>query len=399
MRNHISNFGLYTILGIFFVLTMGSCRSSQTAINSGNYEYAIEKSVKKLRKNKTKSKSIIELEQAFNKAVSRDLNHIGDLHAEGLAENNVEIFELYRRLYRRQASVEPLLPLYIKKESRKARFETADYGRQIAEFRKKAADYLYNEATALLESNSKFAAREAFTLLEQLDDFYPGYLDIEKLMGQANSAGTNKILFEMNNETGMPLPPNFNEELNRISLRELNRLWADFHMQPVRGTNYDYKVMMNVTRMNVGPEQTTQDIYTREKEIADGFDYVLDKRGNVMKDSLGNDIKVDKFKTIFAHVTESRQYKEANISGTIDFVDVRTKQVIGTYPLATTASFSNEFCSFKGDRRALKSHDTNLLGNGFAIYPTDYDLLEKAVRQMKPLVKDAILDNEYLVLN
>ena len=399
MRNHITNFGLLSIVGLFFLLTMGSCRMSQTAINSGDYEHAINRSVKKLRNNKKKSKVALELEQAYNKAVQRDLRHIGDLHAEGLAENDVEIYELYNRLETRQRKVRPLLPLYIKKKNRNARIEIESYTRQVVEFRKKAADYLYKEANVLLESDSKFAAREAFRLLEKLDNFYPGYLDIERLLGQANQAGTNKILFEMDNRTGIPLPPNFEDELNRISLKELNRLWADFHMKPVRGVQYDYKVAMNINVMDVGPEQITEDIYTREKEIKDGWDYVLDSKGNVMKDSLGNDIKVDRFKTIFAHVTETNQHKEASITGTINFIDLNTKQIVGTYPVATTAAFSNRFGQFKGDARALGNNDKNLIDDNFLIFPTDFDMMIMAMRQLKPLVKDAIVDNESLVLN
>lgn len=399
MRTYLNNFGLLSVLSIFVLFTMGSCRMSQTAINSGDYEYAVKRSVDKLRKNKKKSKAALELEQAYNKAVDRDLTHIGNLHEEGLTENAVEIFDLYNRLESRQRLVQPLLPLFIKKEGRNARIKIDNYNLQLVEFKKKAADYLYKEATSLLETDSKFAAREAFRLLKELDDFYPGYLDIEKLMGQANIAGTNKILFEINNETGIPMPPNFESELNKISLQELNRLWADFHMKPVRGTNYDYKVAMNVNLLDVGPEQITEDIYTREKEINDGWDYVLDKKGNVMKDSLGNDIKVDRFKTIFVHVTETYQRKEAQIAGTIDFIDLNTNQIVGTYPVSTTSAFTNRFGAFKGDERALTSRDKNIIRSGFQIFPSDFDLILKAMHQLKPLVKDAIVDNESLVLN
>ena len=46
--------------------------------------------------------------------------------------------------------------------------------------------------------------------------------------------------------------------------------------------------------IDISPEQINEKQIIREKVIKDGFDYVLDKRGNVAKDSLGNDIKVDK---------------------------------------------------------------------------------------------------------
>ena len=68
---------------------------------------------------------------------------------------------------------------------------------------------------------------------------------------------------------------------------------------------FPYKILRSIA-------QETFDFYKGEKNIKDGFTYVLDTNGNVMKDSLGNDIKVDKIVKISAKKIEFEQTKSAN---------------------------------------------------------------------------------------
>jgi len=398
MKKMITNIALLSLLMIVLI-GQSSCRMSQVAINSGDYQDAVERSVHKLRNNKKKNKAILELEQAYTKANQQDLARINRLYNEGLNENDLAIYELYRDLDARQDLVTPLLPLYIKKEDRNARIKTDNYNNQLAEFRKKAADYLYDESVSLLASNGKFAAREAHRLLRKLDNFYPNYRNVRNLLGQASDMGTNKILFELENHTGLPLPPNFNRELHKISVTELDGMWSDFDTEEKAGVDYDYVIVMNLEEINMSPDVLTQDIYTREKEVEDGWKYVLDAKGNVLKDTLGNDVKVPVYKMVFAHVKETIQHKETTLIGSIDFRTVDNGELLGSFPLATTAAFDNRFATIQGDRRALESQDTRLLNGGVQAFPSDADMLMNGIRQMKPLVLDAIYDNKMLVLN
>ena len=55
-----------------------------------------------------------------------------------------------------------------------------------------------------------------------------------------------------------------------------------------------------------------------KKDVEDGFTYQLDKKGNVMKDSLGNDIKTKKYKTLQCALIETIQSKACRIDGDIE---------------------------------------------------------------------------------
>ncbi len=395
--NNINRIAIYLILCLIGISSY-SCKNAQRAINSGDYDYVIDRSVHKLRKNKNKSKTIVQLEEAYNKANQRSEYKIQQLKKEGNPDNYVRIYETYLEIADRQIAVRPLLPLYIKKEDRFADIETKDIRPEATAFKNKSAEYLYTKAQVLLDKGGKYDARHAYTLLKKLDSFYPRFRDTRKLLSQANSMGSNYVLFEMKNKTGVPMPPNFESELSKLGVRELDQLWAEFHTQKQPNIRYDYKIVMNVIDVALSPEVVTENIITREKEIVDGWQYVLDKRGNVMKDSLGNDIKVDIVRTVRCDISEFTQNKEANIKASIDFVDLNSNKILGVYPVSAGSGFNHQYGQPRGDLRALNKHDQRLCDTRPLPFPSDRDLLIQAGYELKPAVERLIARNDDLVL-
>lgn len=83
------------------------------------------------------------------------------------------------------------------------------------------------------------------------------------------------------------------------------------------------------------------------------------------KDSTGTDIREPNMVTISAEITENQQYKEAIVGGSIDYIDVRTDQLIKTENLSITSVFQHFSATSSGDQRALsaesrKKLETNL---------------------------------------
>ena len=52
------------------------------------------------------------------------------------------------------------------------------------------------------------------------------------------------------------------------------------------------QVLVKLLSIMVSPDEVKDTDQIFNKKISDGFDYVLDANGNVMKDTAGNDIKV-----------------------------------------------------------------------------------------------------------
>lgn len=384
---------LLLIGAILFSFALSSCTSPQKLVDSGNYDAAIQAATRRLAGQKQKkAKLVLALEEGFAKATERDMRLAERLRRQGQAENWPEINEAYRRIRNRQEMIEPLLPL-ISKEGIKANFQFVHVDGLEYESRQKAAEYLYARASGLLETarrGDKLAAREAYAELDKIDGYFQDYKDKGQLKETAHELGTTHILVRLENNSRALMPAALEQEIRRISVRDLNSFWRAYYTEKARGADYDYEVVMRINGLEAGPNVVKEREFEETKEIEDGFDYVLDKRGNVMKDSLGNDIKVPRKVLIRARVFETYQTKVASITGRIEVYDLGTRELVDTQPLAADAVFENYASTFRGDKRALSSQTAKRIGNHPMPFPTDEELLLTASEQLKPVIKDYI---------
>ncbi len=158
--------------------------------------------------------------------------------------------------------------------------------------------------------------------------------------------------------------------------------------KPSSTTYYDYSTIVNLKRIEVSPEQVEQKDRIETKEIEDGWEYVLDDKGNVMKDTSGNDIKVDKFVTVIAEVVEVHRNKSAAASGRFGLFDAETKELIQTRPFNVEAHFSDYASSFSGDRRALCQRTRDRLRGYPTQFPSDLLMSLDVAHELKEVMKD-----------
>ena len=206
--------------------------------------------------------------------------------------------------------------------------------------------------------------------------------------------GTSYVLFKMQNNTGTPLPPNFETELTKISLTDLDADWIRYHTHKTTGTTYDYNIVVNMKNIMVSPEAVKEIQYTESKTVPDGWQYLLDAHGNVRKDSLGNDIKVPKTKVITCIVEETYQNKKATIAGTLDYVNNANNQLIKTDPIAADNFFEYRSAVANGDFNALKPETREKLGRKPVPFPPSFDMILQAGQTLKGMVKNIILANK-----
>ena len=78
---------------------MSGCGSSKKQLEKGNYDAAIEKAVKQLRKDPNDKKEAANLETAYKISNDQDNEKIRLLKTEGKASGWDEIYLLYKKLY------------------------------------------------------------------------------------------------------------------------------------------------------------------------------------------------------------------------------------------------------------------------------------------------------------
>lgn len=365
-------------------------------LNRGQYDLAVNSALRQLQSKKTdkrKSKFISLLKDSYDRVTKRNLDDIEFLKKDNNPENAVRIFEIYSTLDARQRAIEPVLPLYL--NGREVKFKFNDYTDEMINYKNKSSEYLYNNATYLLKSGNKYDSRKAYDDLAYIDKTNPHYKDVPELMQEAHFRGTDFVIVNIQNRTNQVIPKRLEDDLLNFDTYGLSNFWVEYHAQAGAQMDYDYAMDLELRQINVSPEHINERQLLREREIVDGWEYQLDANGNVAKDSLGNDIKVDKIVTVRARLFETQQHKAVQILGQVRFTDLQTNQLLETFPIDSGFVFENWFARFNGDKRALTNDDLKLLNNRAAPFPTSEQMVFDAGEDLKRRLKQIINQQQF----
>ncbi len=373
-----------------FTFLFTACKSPERLLESGNYDYTIDRSIRKIAGKKKKDPAYVAaLEEAFERATKADMRRIETLKREGSGNYWVQVHNVEQGIARRQSKVSPLLPLEDKR-GYQATFSFVRIDEMLTESRQNAAEFYYVRGNSFMNAarrGDKNAARSAHNILAKTKEYFDNYKDRANLMQEAHRLGIVHVLYTTENRAGTSLPRGFDQEMRSVSVRDFNTFWKTYYSQPVKGIVMDYRVVMSVEEIRAGREEYRERAYVDLKDIKDGYTYVLDNNGNVLKDTLGNDIKVDRIVTISASVLETYQYKNAVVKGRLEYFDARTNEKTYSDVIVAEAIFDNYAATFVGDRRALSSDSRRHIGNSPRPFPTDSQLIMTAARKMRPVIK------------
>ena len=380
---------LITIAAI--IIGCNTTKSIEKEVNSGNYDVAINDALRKLSNNKSKKSkqaSILLLKNAFNKATDRDIDRISYLKKDSNPENFERIYGLFQGLNNRQEKIKPILPLYY--DGIEVQFQFSDYNSQIIKYKEETTNYLYGKAKRLLETDDKSNARQAYDDFKYIDKINPNYKDVKALANEALYKGQDIILLSLKNNTEQIIPARLETDLLNISTYGLNDLWTVYHHTTVADLDYDYNLSLIFKDIIMSPEQIKERQIIQEKLVKDGFKYVLDGNGNVKKDSLGNDLKEDKFTKVTCEYFETRQFKTSTIVATAEFTDTKTKQLLDRFPVESTFLFEHFFATYQGDKRAIDGIYLDYINNRIVPFPNTEQMIFDTGEDLKLRLKEII---------
>jgi hypothetical protein len=389
---------LLAVFSLSLIIACSSVKKTEEALNSGNYNQAINIALKNLRTNKEKKGKqayITMLESAYAKANQRDLQRIDFLTKDGNEAQLEDVYNLYQQLNSRQEKVKPILPLYIMEENRNAKFKFSNYSAKIINTKNQLSAYLYKNANKLMTSTSKFGFRQAYDDFAYLDKINPNYKNTRSLIEEAHIKGTDYVIVDIKNETNKVIPKRLEEDLLNFGTYGLNDLWTVYHNNKLKGNTYDFNMQINLRDINISPEQIKERQIIREKQIPDGKETLIDDNGNVVKDSLGNAIKIDKFKTIVCDVHEFTQFKSVQVTGQVFYKDLLTKQLIDTFPLESEFIFEHRYATYNGDRNALDDIYIGLINKRVVPFPTNEQMIFDSGEDLKAKLKHIITNQHF----
>jgi len=367
-----------TLLALAFLVL--SCRSAERHLLQGNYDLAFEQALQKLAKGKVNDEQALILEDAYNLALDRELSAINQLKTEQRPDRWPEIVRRYETLQYRGNRIKPFLPLYIAAEGRYANLNVPDVTQALAEARQQASHYYYSQAEGFLATGLKTEAREAWNLLQRLENDYGPYRESSRLREEAASLGTDRVLVEWEQHPYL-LPPALWDALRYTDLASLQEPWV-FYAGPERlaeragdaagRTQADFKVTIGVLRSQILPPWQ-QELHTVETR-----DITLE--GNkLVKDSTGNWVSVPKVETISANVVQTKQQQSAVLSGWLEITDLRSGKRLFREPVEAQFVWANEAWRASGNLDALSPQTKALLGGGVLPFPAPEWLMSSAV--------------------
>jgi len=381
---------LFTVL----VLLLASCsgrKQIEQALHSGNYDQAIKDALRKLDNNKDKNRKqdyVVMLEDAYYKAIERDLNDINHLKKDGNPENYKAIYNIYLDLTARQEAIKPILPLQIGGKTLNLKFN--NYTNDIIASRNKVADYMYDKGLALLESENKSTVRNAYDMFRYIEHIYPNYEDTRSLIEEAHERGTDFVIVSIENQTHQIIPERLEADLLDFDTYGLNQFWTVYHANADKNINYDYAMQLQLKRINISADELHEKQLLKEKRIVDGWKYQLDAVGNVVKDSLGNDIKIDNIISVRARYFEFNQFKSTQLVANVVYIDLKQNQTLDAFPIDSQFVFKNRYATIRGDKRALDRDEIALLNNSQLFFPDDAQMVFDTGEDLKLKLKNII---------
>ncbi|WP_026449805.1 hypothetical protein [Aequorivita capsosiphonis] len=388
-------FLLFTAL---FSVSCNSVKRTQKFVSQGDYNEAIELAVKKLQKDKGAKEydaHIRLLEEAFLKAKDDDTRHIAFLKKENNPRNAKELYYTYLDMQARQNLIRPLLPLYSLDMGRNANFVFSDYSNDLLSAKDSYVQSLYQEAIAYIQRNTKQDSRSAYDVLCELDEVHQNYKDVFQLKKDTHFQGTDFVFVALNNHTKQFIPFRLEQDLLDFNTYGLNDFWTEYHSKLEQGINYYLGVDLNFQTIQISPERISDRQYTRNARVKDGSDYRRDRRGNIVKDSLGNPIKIDKFINVSATITITSQQKSVLVGGAVVYKDLSRRKQLNSFPLSSEFIFENVFAKYRGDQRALTAEDRTLIVNNFIPFPNNEQMVFDAGTDIKERFKEILKDNSF----
>ena len=386
------------LLFIPLLIACSSVKDTEAALNTGNYDQAINIALKNLQNNKHKKGKqpyVVMLESAYKKATDRDLERINYLKESNNDAQLEEVFNLYQLLKKRQERIKPILPLPIHESARNAQFQFTNYTQNILDVKEKLASYLYVNAKKSMVTTDKLKIRQSYGDFKYLEDIYPNYKDTRQLMDETHQRGTDFVIVKMENETRMVIPKRLEEDLLNFSTYKMNNLWTVYHNNKIKDINYDFDMQIKLRDILISPEQVKEKQILKEKQIADGKTTLLNSDGDVIKDSLGNAIKVDKFKTIVCEINEFMQFKSVKVNGQVFYKNLKTKQLMDTFPLESEFIFEHIYATYNGDKSALDTNYLGLIKLRSVPFPNNEQMIFDAGEDLKLQLKSIITNQNF----
>jgi len=391
----MKNLNLLSLL-ILIMIVVG-CQSPEKLMDNGDYDQVIARASKRLTGKEHKKEQYVKaIEKAFEKSVRRDMQRIEILKNSGRSSDWEKIIALAESIEMRQQRIQPFLPL-IDRAGYQAEFKFVKTGEIVRYAEDAVLAELYREGQELLvqgRTGDKVSARKAYGSFDKIFDYTDLYHDSYELRSESRQLGIVRVRIMQENASRDWMP----EYLAGVLLDDFpvnDGFWTQFTFDNDSSEHADLEARLIIKSIDVGPESLRRETIERSKRIENGWDYVFDERGNVAKDSLGNDIRQRRYIRVNANVFRTHQEKGGFVSAELKIINLQDGSILDSKPMSSESRFYHMGQTFAGDRRALKSRDRRFIG--LIPFPSDEELIIDAAQNLKQILVKELKKNTYVI--
>ena len=362
--------GLLAVALIF----IAACSSPKNQFEKGNYEKAVQLSIKKLRKKPSNEKQQAILKAAYGYAVQVSAQKITQQQQsqdrfkwDKVIAQYHEMQKLYGELLQCPGCLKVVTPV--------------DYQTELNAALLQGAQVYVEEGLAALNTQTKVGGRTAFNYFVQAKAYQNDYANIDEYLFQAKQLGTEIIGISKIPVASKGLEINsafFLQQLTQ-ALNDLNYRFAEFY--PL---NY-FTQNANGTK----PPVPDQIIDLSFDDYFIGQTYLKETRETVVRDSVKVGEVTDSLGTkfpVYGKVeAELQRFDKTLESGgllNISIIEPASNAVLFQQKIPSTYVWENHWVRYQGDKRALTEEEIELTKNNELLPPAPQDLFYAFTRPL-----------------
>lgn len=363
----------------FFViastLLLESCYSAQGYFNTAQYDNAIIKASKRLRRKPDDQKHIDILVNSWNIANNLDKDEIDQSINLNTAESWDRVYQAYKRLDARQRVMRQLPRLRPSNPQTDINFVYEDYSGALQNAKQNAINNLVAKGDELMGQNNRLMARTAYEYYLKASSYDPSNTMLAEKVNQALLAGQTNVRLNVTPNTQLNLPESFLNQVYNKNYSTLQNTWLKFYVNNPN-IQYHYIVDAMINNVIISPEKISESTYIDKKTIQDGVEYIRKPDGSFATDSLGNRLTKPKYIDVTCEVKKIIMTKDFSVTGFLTMFDIRTPEArFCNEPINAINNFSYEYGIARGDTRALSNVSSNLIAKQPRNFPTNMELL------------------------
>ncbi|WP_406824558.1 hypothetical protein [Pedobacter sp. KACC 23697] len=320
------------------LIIIGGCTTGKNALQKGDYDLSVEKSVSRLQNSPKNSEAMQVLKMAYDLALKDHLRKIDEAKMSNDLFRWESVMYDYQKINQLADDINscPACLVIIPNPSK--------YISELADSKYNAAAARYNSGLGYMRENNRKAAKKAYYEFEKVINLQPDYKDVKTKLDDAYWAAVTRVVVQ---------PILINSNTYKLS--------GDYFQQQI--DQYIAKYSRNKFVIFYGEAQATDQKIVPDQVLSLNFDdfivgqtYVKERVEKLERDSVVIGETRNK-KPIYGTVKATLSIFEKNVSssGLLDMsiTDWKTRKLVHQQKFPGTYVWRDSWASYKGDDRAL----------------------------------------------